>query len=238
MTASMRPLEQFRTLVLSNQLTSTGVDTQSFYMVSGSRLVVGIQISAIDPGTTITVDTQTSVDSDGPFTSIGTQTTAALGLTKQAYIDFFGQMQIVITTSGGNASYKLAVASYDNTSVVDTANPLAVHDDAVLAAIEALDPSGGVSGFTLVAGYPKLIAVSPSASVQLLPANPNRKEAIIINNTPYMVWVQLTVAASIGVGWPIAPNGSWTINSENLFKGIVNGIALMDGYSLDIYDAD
>lgn len=65
-----------------------------------------------------------------------------------------------------------------------------------------------------------------ATSAQLLAANESRKYAIIVNASDVAIWLAFGAAAVIGTGvYLAAAGGSYTIDEENLWVGVVNGIA-------------
>jgi hypothetical protein len=65
-------------------------------------------------------------------------------------------------------------------------------------------------------------------STQILPVNPSRGDADIVNDSDNVVYLARGNAAVVGSGIRLNPNGgSYHIGTNNMFYGIVNGISLV-----------
>lgn len=112
--------------------------------------------------------------------------------------------------------------------------------DGVAIDVSALNPfpvtgtfTPGNAGFTNFGqGTPDVITVT-DASTQLLDANPLRKFAWIINNSTSRIYIQYGIDAVYGRGYPIQPNGRFTITTDDLYLGVINAITIT-GASVDI----
>lgn len=128
------PIKVFETLLLSSKTGFSGTDTQPFYVVSGSRLVVSINIIAIDPGTTITLDIDNSFTPDDGYLTLDSINASATGWYKKVVTDFHSVFQIVTTVTGGNATYKIGISVIDNassTTLTSTQRDLSDATDAI-----------------------------------------------------------------------------------------------------------
>lgn len=98
---------------------------------------------------------------------------------------------------------------------------------------------GGVvtpAGFgTLSPGYPTQISVG-TTSVELLPTNANRLYAHIVNNTQFEIFIQYSSAAALNQGIKLQPGNFYTIDSSNLYKGVVNAIGTVDAQFIDVLE--
>ena len=94
------------------------------------------------------------------------------------------------------------------------------------------------SGFsTITPGYPTQIAVG-TTSKQLFAANANRVYAHIFNNSAQMIWIQYEVSAAMNQGVRINPGSFFTLNSDNLWLGIINAIGLVSGQLIDVLEGE
>lgn len=65
-----------------------------------------------------------------------------------------------------------------------------------------------------------------TSSAALIAANERRKYALIVNSSDVGVWVSFGATAVIGTGVYLAPaGGSYELDDDNLFLGVINGIA-------------
>lgn len=67
--------------------------------------------------------------------------------------------------------------------------------------------------------------ISNVASSVILPANGQRKFAIIYNQTVNIIWLGFGRDAVVNTGVAIPPGLAFQIDEENLWRGVVNGIA-------------
>lgn len=94
------------------------------------------------------------------------------------------------------------------------------------------------SGFsTLAPGFPTQVPVTTTSTV-LLPPNPNRKYAHIINNSGEQIFIQYQVAAASNQGLKIPPNGFFTLESNNLWLGAINAIGVLSNQLIDVLEGE
>lgn len=95
-----------------------------------------------------------------------------------------------------------------------------------------------VQGFNvIVAGYPTQIAVGPD-SIEILPANPLRAYAHVINNSSYKVFVQYGVVAQLNRGFPLSVGSIMFISGDDLYRGAVNAISPVANTLIEILDGE
>ena len=68
-------------------------------------------------------------------------------------------------------------------------------------------------------------SLSNASDIEILAANERRLYAEIINASDVGMWLNLGGTAVIGTGIYIAPNYSYEINPDNMWRGAVRGIA-------------
>jgi predicted nucleic acid-binding Zn-ribbon protein len=92
------------------------------------------------------------------------------------------------------------------------------------------DKSGVIVGTVLEAGSGLTLSVSDgvtvgSSSTTILAANTNRKDAIIVNDSDQIIYLKRGTGAELNKGIRLNANGgSYEINLNNLYKGIITGI--------------
>lgn len=97
----------------------------------------------------------------------------------------------------------------------------------------ALITSVGPEGFSILsAGYPNQVSIG-TTSVEIFPSNPLRKYAHIFNNSSESIYIQFSSAAAINQGIKVGPGSFFTLDTDNLWLGVVNGIGLMSGQLID-----
>jgi hypothetical protein len=90
---------------------------------------------------------------------------------------------------------------------------------------------------TLTPGYPTQVSVG-TTSTQLFPANSNRVYAHIFNNSAEVIFIQYQVAAALHQGVRINPGSFFTLDSDNLWLGIINAIGLVSGQLIDVLEGE
>lgn len=96
----------------------------------------------------------------------------------------------------------------------------------------------GQTGFdTLSVGSPAQVAVGLT-SIQILDNNPNRKYAHIANNSGKSIYVQYSAPAALNQGIKIPPNTLYTIESTNLWLGIINAIGVTTSQLIDVLEGE
>lgn len=84
--------------------------------------------------------------------------------------------------------------------------------------------SSSVAGYSSFGqGTPKTVVVGSTSTI-LLNANSNRVYAEIINNGSAPIWIQLGIAAQLGVGVKIMPNGMRNFKESELYLGQINAV--------------
>jgi hypothetical protein len=90
---------------------------------------------------------------------------------------------------------------------------------------------------TITPGYPTQISVGTS-STQLFAANPNRKYAHIVNNTSETIFIQFQVSAALNQGIKMNPGSFYTLESTNLWLGVVNAIGNLPSQLIDVLEGE
>lgn len=90
---------------------------------------------------------------------------------------------------------------------------------------------------TISPGYPAQISVG-TTSIQLFAANMNRKYAHIFNNSAEQIFIQYQVSAALNQGVRINPGSFFTLDSDNLWLGIVNAIGLVSSQLIDVLEGE
>lgn len=93
------------------------------------------------------------------------------------------------------------------------------------------------SGFDTLSVGP-LQATVGTISVQIFAANPDRKYAHIVNNSASNIYIQYQADAVLNQGIRIPPGAFFTLESTNLWLGIVNAIGVMSGQLIDILEGE
>lgn len=126
-------LKQNEQLLIFNEKPSSSTKTDFFRVASGSRMLVTLSVTRIDPGASISLDVADSVtagddlyQSMEPGLSVDTT-----GQFKRVYSDFNHQIQIKYVVTNGTADFKVLVALFDNASTTRIENAqLSVNLDA------------------------------------------------------------------------------------------------------------
>lgn len=87
------------------------------------------------------------------------------------------------------------------------------------------------------AGTPGQIDIGIT-SIQVFAANPNRKYVYISNNTQNTIFIQYSNPAVLNTGIKIPPNTLYTIETNNLWLGIVNAIGNQTSTLIDIFEGE
>lgn len=76
-----------------------------------------------------------------------------------------------------------------------------------------------------------------AASGGILPADPLRLFALIVNDSAHKIWLGFGADAVVGDGPMLAPNGSYVMSPafKNLWLGTVNGISLNAGCNVGFH---
>lgn len=92
------------------------------------------------------------------------------------------------------------------------------------------------SGFSNISsGFPTQISVS-NTSIQLFAVNSNRKYAHIFNNSQQAIYIQYQVSAALNQGIKINPGTFFTLETDNLWLGIINAIGLVSNQMIDVLE--
>lgn len=96
----------------------------------------------------------------------------------------------------------------------------------------------GAAGFSIISpGYPTQVSVG-TVSTQLFAVNANRVYAHIFNNSSQMIFIQYEVSAALNQGIRVNPGSFFTLNSDNLWLGIINAIGVMSGQLIDVLEGE
>lgn len=116
-------LKVYETRTLITKSAFTGSDTIPFQVTSGSRMLVTLLVSAIDPGATVNLFVDNSFASDTNFDTIDSVSLSSTGRLKRIYSDFHNQFNFRVLVTGGNADFIVAITLFDNagTTRIDNA---------------------------------------------------------------------------------------------------------------------
>jgi hypothetical protein len=118
-----KQIKIFEQQIVFNAVDLTGSAAQIMRVVSGSRFLLTLQVTAIDPGTTVEVLAEDSISVDDVFQPIAPGGgLTGVGVMKRVYSDFNPLLRIRYTVTGGNATFKIAIAMYDNASTTRIEN--------------------------------------------------------------------------------------------------------------------
>lgn len=108
-------IKQFQTvLLLAQPEPTTGSASVTCSVVTGSRMLIGLNILSIDPATTVTLTVGNTFATDDGYETILETSSSVAGRIKEILTDFHNLFQFTIAVTGGNATYKLAVSLSDN----------------------------------------------------------------------------------------------------------------------------
>lgn len=95
-----------------------------------------------------------------------------------------------------------------------------------------------VEGFNTIApGYPVQIPVGTNSTV-LLPVNPLRAYAHVINNSSYKIYVQYGVSAALRQGFPVTVGSALFISGNDLYRGAINAISPVANTLIDVLEGE
>lgn len=140
-------------------------------------------------------------------------------------------------SGGGNASVGLT-----GSTAPTSGTEIAGVDPAGNLVPVAVTSTGAIQtqteGFsTITPGFPTQIAVSTS-STQLFAANPNRKYAHIVNNTTETIFIQFQASAALNQGIKMQPGSFYTLESTNLWLGVINAIGNTASQLIDVLEGE
>lgn len=138
MSATTVRLSETRTII--NQSAFTGADSQPVQVISGSRMLVSLLVTAIDPGASITLYIDNSFASDVPYDTIDNLSLNVAGSVKRIYSDYHNQFNFRYQVNNGNADFKVAITLSDNagTTTIENAQ-LSVNLDHTVDALGHFD---------------------------------------------------------------------------------------------------
>lgn len=93
------------------------------------------------------------------------------------------------------------------------------------------------TGFDTLTNPPGQIAVGLTSTL-VLAANPNRKYAHIMNNTGDNIYIQYSIGAVLGQGILVPNRTLYTIETTNLWLGIINAIGVTGSQLIDILEGE
>jgi len=130
--------------------------------------------------------------------------------------------RISTSSSGGNVN----IQDTNGNAITSTNGALNVNASSDPAGFNSITPgTGGQVSVTTV-------------STTLLNANPNRKYAHVVNNSNDEIFIQYASAAALNQGIRIPSGGFYTIESNNLWLGIVNAIGVTNPQLIDVLEGE
>ena len=95
-------------------VTGTGIGEDYFYVVSGSRMLITTQVTALSSGATVLIELLGAISVDDPYTVIGSYTVSSATTKRQSFPDINKLLAIRYTVIGGSATFKTAMTIHDN----------------------------------------------------------------------------------------------------------------------------
>lgn len=159
----------------------------------------------------------------------------------QAIVDDTGHLLVSGTVNATNPSVgttgALAPTSATEAGGVDNSGnlqPFKIDSSGALVTSSVATPEG----FSVITpGYPVQITVTGISSV-ILPANPLRKYAHIINNSSDAIFIQFKIAAALNAGIKIGSGGLFFISGNDLWLGDVTAIATTSSQIIDVLEGE
>ena len=107
-------LKLFETTVLKEGQSQTGLFESQFEISTGSRLVFGLYITAIDPGASVNVKVLNTFSKAIPYENVLEWDANQVGRTNKVLTDIHNLFKYQINVTGGSASYFFGITVLDN----------------------------------------------------------------------------------------------------------------------------
>lgn len=131
----LKRLKMFETVLLSDQTDFSGVEFLTFKAITGSRLLLFLNVRAITGTPTINMVVENGVEIGEEFKELSNTNQTAPGIYSFAFSDIHIYFNISITVTGGTATYTLGATLADNKS-----DAVSVIGD-VNVIVDGLDPT-------------------------------------------------------------------------------------------------
>lgn len=133
--------------------------------------------------------------------------------------------RLLVTGDGGGGGGNVNIFDSDG-------NPLTSVD----GALKISGSFSANSGFDILTpGTPTQVPVG-ATSVTIIPANPLRVYAHVVNNTATPIFLQFGAAAEVGAGIPVGAKTFYPISGDGLWLGDVNAISSASSVNIDILE--
>lgn len=166
-----------RTIVKEEAFTGTG--NKDFYVVSGSRMLVTLLVTDIDPATTVNVFVDNNFDTDELDDTILTLSANSVSRVKRVLTDFHNQFSFRYTVTGGNATFKVGVSLFDNAMTTRIDNAIVEVD-----LHHTVDVQGNFDSVRIGDGT-DLLEIDPSGAIPVIVQEATDEEPInVFNEVP------------------------------------------------------
>jgi hypothetical protein len=108
-----RRLRQHETTLLVKAEDQSGSTSEKFAIITGSRIIITLQVIEISVGAEITVDVLNGFTNSLEFQNILSITSQESGVIKKAISNFHNLFELEINVSGGQASYAIGITVAD-----------------------------------------------------------------------------------------------------------------------------
>lgn len=152
-------LRVYETRTLLQRAAFTGSVEQVAQIVTGSRMLVSLVVTAIDPATTVTVHLDNTFTTDLGYDTIDTFGTSAVGRVKRIVSDFHNIFRFRVVITGGNATFALGASIFDNAMTTRIENAMI---DVDLS--HTVDPMGNFDSVRIGDGT-DLLNINPDGSI-------------------------------------------------------------------------
>ncbi len=123
MLSPQTPVKLYETRTVVKEEEFTGGGSSSFFVHAGSRMLVTLLVTAIDPGAQVNVFVDNNFDTDEANDTMLTLSANSATRVKRVLSDFHNQFTFRYNVTNGNATFKVAVSVFDNamTTRIDNA---------------------------------------------------------------------------------------------------------------------
>lgn len=101
---------------------AAGTAALDFYVLSGSRMLMTLVVSALSSGAQVTAICEDAISVDDPYQIVEQLDVTTVGQFKRVFSDFNKRLRVRYVVTGGTATFKIAVAVFDNASTTRIEN--------------------------------------------------------------------------------------------------------------------
>lgn len=167
--ADRQVVRLYENVTILSGTNTTGISTQTFQALEGSRMLITLFISSVDLGASVNLKVEDSFNEDLGYTTVLDVTGTTVGFLKRTVVDYNALLKITVTATGGNASFNIGIRLFEDTDRLSNGrNSVAVNSDGSINVVGIISDSVEIQSTSVFAEALSVPSATPTTVVQYI----------------------------------------------------------------------